>query len=176
VIETERLILRRWREEDQSPYIAMMGDPHVAQWLGGPYSAQEAVERIARNEAALEQHGYGRMAMARRSDGAFLGYCGLMPVHADLPFEGGFEIGWSMAKTHWGQGYASEAARAVFADGFARLGLEEILAFTAEANARSQGVARRLEMIRDPSRDFANPLLAADHPHSQHLVFAIRRP
>ncbi len=172
MIETERLVLRRWREADREPYVAMMLDPQVSDWLGGPFTAEEALARIERNEAALAQHGYGRMAMERREDGRLIGYCGLMPIADDLPFDGGFEVGWSLARTGWGQGYASEAARAVFADGFTRLGVSEILAFTGEKNLRSQAVAGRLGMVRQPQRDFDHPGLAQDHPLRRHVVFA----
>lgn len=175
-IETERLVLRPWREEDREPYVAMMADPQVSDWLGGPFTRDEALARIARNAAALGEHGYGRLAMARRADGVFIGYCGLMPIADELPFDGGFEAGWSVIPSAWGLGYATEAAGAVFADGFSRLGLAEILAFTGEANQRSQGVARKLGMRRAPERDFDHPGLARDHPLRRHVVFVASRP
>ncbi|MFI4964663.1 MAG: GNAT family N-acetyltransferase [Caulobacterales bacterium] len=174
MIETERLILRRWREADREPYVAMMLDPQVSDWLGGPFTREDALARIARNAAALYQHGYGRMAMERRTDGRFVGYCGLLPIADNLPFDGGFEVGWSVAREAWANGYASEAARAVFADGFGRLRLDEILAFTGEANHRSQAVARKLGMRRAPERDFDHPGLAADHPLKRHVVFVAK--
>ena len=176
LLETERLILRRWRDADRAPYAAMMADPRVSDWLGGPFTQAQALARIERNEAALQAHGYGRMAMERRADGAFLGYCGLLPTADDLPFDGGYEVGWSLARAGWGQGYAPEAARAVFADGFSRLGLSEILAFTGEANLRSQAVARKLGMRRTPEQDFDHPNLPADHPLKRHIVFVAERP
>jgi RimJ/RimL family protein N-acetyltransferase len=176
LIETERLILRRWRPSDHAPYVAMMLDPQVSDWLGGPFDEAEALSRIEKNEQALETHGYGRMAMERRSDGAFLGYCGLMPTTDDLPFDGAFEVGWSVAQAGWGQGYAPEAARAVFADGFARLGLDQILAFTGAVNFKSQAVARKLGMRRSPEQDFDHPKLAADHPLKRHIVFVATKP
>ncbi len=176
MIQTERLVLRQWREADREPFVAMMLDPQVSDWLGGPFTEAEAYVRIARNEAALEAHGYGRMAMERRSDGAFLGYCGLLPTADNLSFFNAFEVGWSVAPAGWGQGYAPEAARAVFADGFARLGLDKIFAFTGEANFRSKAVARKLDMHRAPALDFDHPGLAADHPLKRHIVFIATSP
>jgi len=175
LIETERLILRRWRESDHEPYVAMMLDPAVSDWIGGPFSRAEALARIDKNEAALSQHGYGRMALERRSDGAFLGYCGLMPC-GEAPVPQGFEVGWSLAPAAWGGGYATEAATAVFADGFSRLGLPEILAFTGTTNFRSQAVMRRLGMIRTPDLDFDHPALPDDHPLKRHIVFVAPKP
>lgn len=176
MIETERLILRRWRESDREPYVAMMLDPQVSDWLGGPFTEADALGRISSNEEALAAHGYGRMAMERRSDGAFLGYCGLLPTADTLPFNRAFEVGWSVVTTGWGQGYAPEAARAVFADGFARLGLDQILAFTGEVNFKSQAVARKLGMRRSPDQDFDHPSLPADHPLKRHVVFVAEKP
>jgi RimJ/RimL family protein N-acetyltransferase len=171
VIETGRLVLRRWLETDRAPYVAMMVDPQVSDWLGGPFTAEEALARIERNEAALEAKGYGRMAMERQADGRFIGYCGLMPTGPDLPFDHAFEVGWSVVPEAWGHGYVGEAARAVFADGFTRLGLEEILAFTGAVNFKSQAVARKLGMRRAPDQDFDHPGLADDHPLKRHIVF-----
>ncbi len=175
LIETERLILRRWRESDREPYVAMMLDTDISEWLGGPFSRKDALGRIEKNEAALAQHGYGRMAMERRSDGTFLGYCGLMPTGDHPPVPTGFEVGWSLAKPAWGGGYATEAANAVFADGFSRLDLPEILAFTGATNFRSQAVMKRLSMTRTPALDFDHPQLADDHPLKRHIVFVASR-
>ena len=176
MIETERLILRRWRDEDREPYVAMRADPQVSAWLDGPFSREEALARIARNEAALEAHGYGRMAMERRADGRFIGYCGLAPTGGELPFDGACEVGWSVIAGAWGQGYAGEAARAVFADGFKRLDLDRILAFTGALNLRSQAVAQKLGMTRRPELDFDHPGLAANPPLKRHIVFLAEKP
>lgn len=176
MIETERMILRAWREADREPYAAMMADPEVASWLAGPFNRAESDQRIDRANAAITDHGYGRFAMERRADGRLIGYCGLMPIHPDLPFDGGFEVGWSLEQDAWGQGYTTEAARAVFADGFTRLDLPEILAFTGTTNLRSQAVMLRLGMTRTPEQDFNHPNLAADHALRRHIVFVAKRP
>jgi RimJ/RimL family protein N-acetyltransferase len=86
--------------------------------------------------------------------GEFLGYAGLMPLGPDHPLGPGVEIGWRLARHAWGQGYATEAAAAALQDGFGRLGFGEILAYTAPDNPRSQAVMARLDLRRDPSRDF----------------------
>ncbi|MDB5465602.1 MAG: family N-acetyltransferase [Phenylobacterium sp.] len=174
MIETGRLILRRWREADREPYAAMMADPEVADWLGGVLTRAEADARIDRSEATFEQHGFGRFALERQADGALVGYCGLMPVGEDLPEAPGVEIGWAVAREAWGQGYAPEAARAVLADAFGRLGLAEVVAYTTVGNVRSQAVMRRAGFVRMPDRDFDHPLFAPGHPLCRHLVFAAR--
>jgi RimJ/RimL family protein N-acetyltransferase len=86
----------------------------------------------------------------------------------------GVEMGWALARHAWGQGYVSEAARAVAEEGLGRWELPEILAFTADTNLRSQAVMARAGFTRDPSRDFDHPLLPADHPLNRHLVYFVR--
>ena len=176
MIETERLILRRWRDADRAPYAELMADAAVASWLGGVLTRPEADARIDRSEAAFESHGIGRFALERRADGRFLGYCGLLPIHENLPVFPGVEIGWALAQHAWGHGYAVEAARAALADGFARLPPKEILAYTTVANERSQAVMRRLGLRRAEARDFDHPLFEPSHPLCRHLVYVADRP
>ena len=174
MIETARLILRPWRAEDGAAYAAMLADEEVAGWIGGPFDAGQAAERMARSNAAIETHGYGRFAVERRADGRLLGHCGLMPIAETLPVGPGAEIGWALIGEAWGEGYASEAARAVIADAFQRLRLPEVIAFTTLANLRSQAVMQRLGMVHTPERDFDHPLFPAGHPLRRHVVFVAR--
>jgi RimJ/RimL family protein N-acetyltransferase len=176
VIETPRLLLRRWRGSDIAPYAAMMGDPAVGDWLGGTLNPAQARAKIDGFEAAFETHGMGRLAIERLADGRLIGHCGLMPAHPEIPFAPAVEAGWALVPEAWGQGYAVEAARAVLADGFDRLGLAEIVAYTTAANLRSQAVMAGAGFIRDAARDFDHPALADDHPLRSHLVYAAQRP
>jgi RimJ/RimL family protein N-acetyltransferase len=172
VIETARLILRRWREADLAPYAAMMADPEVTWWLGGGQTRAEAEAHVTRMEAAWRESGFGIWAIERRADGAFLGSAGLASVGADVPLAPAVEVGWRLVGTAWGHGYATEAARAAIDDGFGRVGLSEIVSFTARSNLRSQAVMERLGMARDESRDFDHPKLPPDHPLRPHVVYA----
>jgi RimJ/RimL family protein N-acetyltransferase len=176
MIETARLILRDWREADLEPYADIMVEPDVGEWLGGPFTREQARERVARFRAGIAGAGFGRLAIERKDDGALSGHCGLAPTAADQPMPQGLEIGWALAPRTWGSGYATEAARAVIDDGFARSDAPEVLAFTGTTNLRSQGVMQRLGMLQMPERDFDHPLLAADHPLRRHVVFAALRP
>jgi RimJ/RimL family protein N-acetyltransferase len=172
MITTERLILRRWRPDDREPYAAMMTDPEVSYWLGSAPARDAALASIDRLDAELGANGYGLFAVERRSDAAFVGAAELMAVNPRLPVAPGHEIGWRLARPAWGHGYASEAARALLAFGFGDLALAEILAFTAETNARSRAVMERIGMRRDAARDFDHPALAADHPLRRHVVYS----
>jgi RimJ/RimL family protein N-acetyltransferase len=171
LIETERLILRTWRDEDREPYADIMVHAEVGKWLGGPFSREQAYERVTRFTANLSDTGLGRLAIERRSDGRLIGHCGLAHTPDTPPAPVGIEIGWALAPDAWGAGYAVEAARAVIADGFARRDFAEILAFTGATNLRSQAVMQRLGMVRVADRDFDHPALASDHPLRRHIVY-----
>ena len=175
MIETDRLILRRWRDADRAPYAAMMADPEVGDWLGGAVTGADADAQIDRAESELETSGWGYLALERKADGAFVGRAGLRPIYDHLPLAPGIEIAWSLARAAWGQGYATEAARALLEDGFTRRGLDEILAFTGQPNRRSRAVMERLGMVRDPARDFDHPRLAQGHPLRRSVVYVASR-
>lgn len=158
MIETERLILRRWKDSDRPAFAAICADPEVMQWLGGVLTPEQAGERIDRVEATFERVGYGRFLIERKADGLFLGWCGVMPCHESVtPIAGQPEIGWRLIRTAWGGGLATEAARAALDDAFTRVGLPEVLAYTSQTNLRSQAVMQRLGLSREPDRDFDFP-------------------
>lgn len=172
MIETQRLVLRRWREEDRAPFAAMHNNPEVAYWLGGPQFVAHAAEALGRYNQAIDEFGFGKFALERRADGLLLGAVGVMPMPPSLPIEG-FEIGWRLARWAWGEGYATEAAQAAVADGFRR-GLDEIIAFTTSTNLRSQAVMARLGMVHDPARDFDHPEIEEHDPLRPHVVYVAR--
>jgi RimJ/RimL family protein N-acetyltransferase len=172
MIETERLILRRWRDADREPYAAMSADPQVMDWLGrAPMTRAESDAQIDRFEAQFETLGHGFFALERKADGAFLGFIALAPVPPGPPRPEGCEIGWRLARPAWGHGYATEGARALLAHGFTHLKLPEIISFTARTNLRSQAVMQRIGLAHDPARDFNHPALATDDPLRPHVVY-----
>jgi RimJ/RimL family protein N-acetyltransferase len=156
ILETPRLVLRSWRETDRAAFGLLNADP-VATWdLGGPLDREQADAKFDRYVATFERHGFGRWAI-EDARGSLLGYAGIMPSPAGHPLGPHVEIGWRLARAVWGQGYATEAAQAALDDGFTRAGFTEVLTYTASDNARSQAVMQRLNLRRDPSRDFTWP-------------------
>jgi RimJ/RimL family protein N-acetyltransferase len=175
VIVTDRLVLRRWTDADRPAFAAINGDSRVHDWLGGPISAEASDALIDRINAGIDLQGFGLWAAERCADGRLAGMIGLSRVAAgDLPVGPCVEIGWRLHPDVWGQGLASEGARAALDWGFGPGALTEIVAFTAETNRASQAVMRRIGMAPDPARDFDHPRLAPDHPLRRHVVWTAR--
>ncbi|MBE7217549.1 MAG: GNAT family N-acetyltransferase [Caulobacteraceae bacterium] len=174
VIKTERLILRQWRAADRAPFAALNADPAVMEHFPALQTRAESDAAIDRQMASIAVGGSGFMALELKADGVFLGFVGVKPTGRDLPFGGGPEIGWRLARHAWGRGYASEAARAALADAFRR-GAERVVSFTATTNTRSQAVMARIGLQRAPELDFDHPALAPGHRLQRHVVYAAAR-
>jgi len=177
-IETARLVLRPWSAADRAAYLALATDPAVGVWLGGTQDTAAAERGFARTLGARPADGQWLWALARKAeDRAVIGAISLTRVAGpDHPMDGCVEIGWRLIPAAWGGGYASEAAAAALAWGFANIDVAEIVSFTAASNARSEAVMRRIGLTRDAARDFDHPAMAEDHPLRPHIVYAARRP
>lgn len=162
-IRTDRLLLRPWRRSDLAPWAAMNADPEVREHLGGPLTRAESDASVARFQAEFAERGYGWWALEERATGAFLGFAGLDRIDDGMPFVG-VEIGWRLARSAWGHGYATEAARATLDFGFQTLGLAEILAVTTSANRRSQAVMERIGMTHVATYDDATVVYRISRP------------
>ena len=112
--------------------------------------------------------------MEHREDGTLLGFVGLSPVGADLPFAPAIEVAWRLQRSAWGQGYATEAAQCALAFAFEQLGFAEIVSFTAVANQRSAAVMSRLGMTFDGT--FEHPRLPEGHALQTHVLYRLRAP
>ena len=173
-LRTARLVLRDWRDDDLAPFAALNADPAVMAHFPAPLSRHESDAMAARIRAAIAERGFGFWAVEAPGVAPFVGFVGLSVPGFDAPFTPCVEIGWRLARAHWGRGYATEAARAALADAFGRLGLAEVVAFTVPANAPSRAVMTRLGMTRDPADDFDHPLLPAGHPLRRHVLYRAR--
>lgn len=176
ILETERLILRPWRDADRAPYIGFCADPVVRRFYPSVLSPDETNEMIDRMIAGYERDGFGFLVAERKSDGAVIGDVGLSPIPFPLRGDPRIEIGWLLGQDFWGQGYAPEAAHACLAHAWDALGADEIVAFTAIPNLPSQRVMEKIGMTRDPEGDFEHPKVPQDSPLRPHVLYRMNRP
>jgi len=130
---------------------------------------------IDRIEGFFEANGYGLWAVERLDRDEFMGFVGLAPASFEAHFTPAVEVGWRLGREHWRQGFATEAARIAVTDGFERLGLDEIVSFTATTNLPSQRVMQRLGMTRDPEDDFDHPGVPVGHRLRRHVLYRLPR-
>jgi RimJ/RimL family protein N-acetyltransferase len=174
-MRTARLWLRPWQERDRAPYAALNQDPEVMRHFPALQDRAASDASIDAWQAQFAGQGWSNWAVERLDSGAFIGFVGLTRPRRALPFGPCVEIGWRLARAHWHRGFATEAARAALDVAFERIGLDEIVSFTAVPNAPSQAVMRRIGMVCDRSEDFDHPALAAGHPLQRHVLYRIDR-
>ncbi len=175
ILSSARLVLRGWRASDRAPFAALNADPRVVRHLGPPL-ARDASDALALSiEAHFAARGFGLWAVEAPGVAEFIGFVGLSVPRFEAHFTPCTEIGWRLAAAHWGHGYATEAARAALAFGFAQLAIAEIVSFTTRANASSRAVMERLGMSHDARDDFAHPALAPNDPLRPHVLYRLAR-
>jgi RimJ/RimL family protein N-acetyltransferase len=172
-IDTERLLLRPWRDSDREPWAAMNADPRVREFFPGLLDREQSDASQDRLNTHIAEHGFGFWALEERASGAFIGFTGLLHTTFPAPFTPCVEVGWRLAHQAWGKGYATEAALASLDHGFGRLGLSSIVSFAVAANIRSRRVMERIGMRHDPDGDFDHPSIPAGDPLRRHVLYRI---
>jgi RimJ/RimL family protein N-acetyltransferase len=162
-LETERLILRGWRDDDLDAWAAVCADPEVTRYIGGTRDRAEAWRSIATYVGHWALRGYGLWVLESRIDGRLIGRAGLWNPEG-WPGE---ELGWTLARDAWGEGYATEAARAAMAWAWTELRLPRLISVIDPRNRSSIAVARRLGMRH--ARDW-------ELHRRRALIFEIARP
>jgi RimJ/RimL family protein N-acetyltransferase len=172
-LRTARLLLRRWRDTDHAPFAMLNADPMVMKYFPNRLTRAESDDLMAMIEAGFASCGYGLWALEVRATGEFVGFTGLAVPSFNAHFTPAVEVGWRLARSAWGKGYATEAALASIAFGFADAGVDEIVSFTSAANARSRAVMERIGMTHDPADDFDHPELDETDPLRPHVLYRI---
>jgi RimJ/RimL family protein N-acetyltransferase len=171
---TDRLILRRWKDEDRAPFAELNADPETLVFFPATLTRAESDAFVDRIEARFEREGHGLWALEVRQTGEFIGFTGLAPLPEDVRGGGGMEIGWRLARPAWHQGYATEAARAARDVAFDGAGLAELWSMTAVLNTPSQAVMRRLGLT-EVAR-FEHPRVPAGSPVKPHVTYHLTNP
>ncbi|MDM1500894.1 GNAT family N-acetyltransferase [Myroides marinus] len=170
-IETDRLIIRQYKDSDLAAFIAMNQDEQVMEFFLKKLTPEESTEAYNRIKNKIDQNGYGFFAVEEKSSGSFIGFVGLLDITFDVDFAPGVEIGWRMLPQFWGKGYATEAATACLAFGRETLGLDKIYSFTTTSNLRSANVMQKIGMKY--VKNFNHPLVPANHPLLEHVLYEI---
>lgn len=152
----------------------MNADPAVMQFFPSLQSRAVSDASIDAWQSQFAERGWSNWAAELIESGLFIGYIGLSVPRWVFPFSPCVEIGWRLARACWGQGLATEAAHATLRVGFERLGLSEIVSFTALGNRRSRAVMERIGM-HNANQNFEHPAIPEAHPLRLHCLYRITR-
>lgn len=173
-LRTRRLLLRQWREADKPPFAELNSDPHVMRFFASTQSRDQSDRSIAVWTQELDERGWSNWAVEHLPDGSFVGFVGLTMPRRVLPFTPCVEIGYRLARAHWGKGLATEAGREVLRFAFKVLSLQEVVSFTSRLNLPSQAVMQRLGMTNS-HEDFEHPALPEGSSLRPHVLYRLSR-
>jgi RimJ/RimL family protein N-acetyltransferase len=157
------------------PFAELNSDPEVMRYFPAMLTREESDALATAIRRALERQGWGLWAVEVIDGPSFIGFVGLNDPSFDAHFMPAVEVGWRLGREHWGHGYATEAGQAALEFGFDQLELDQIVAMIGLDNSRSQQVAERLGMTRDPADDFDHPRVPPG-PLRRHALYRLDRP
>lgn len=173
-VTTARLRLRQWQTRDYEPFALLNADPRVMEYFPTVLDRDASDGLADQLTAAIIRQGWGFWAVELKASETFIGLVGLNYPSPNLPIAPNVEIGWRLGFEFWGHGYATEAAHATLKVGFDLLQLDQVIAFTALSNQRSQAVMERLQMQRD-RETFIHPAVPRDSPLREHCLYHLAR-
>lgn len=170
-LETSRLILRPWKESDLKPFYALNSNPEVMRYFPGCLTREQSDALAHKLKNIIETQAWGLWAVELKQGGDFIGFTGLNAQPSQFSFSPCTEIAWRLQQKYWGQGFATEAATACLNFAFDSLKLNQVVAFTAVQNTRSQALMQRLGM---QFKDYFNhPALDHTSPLQRHVLYQI---
>jgi RimJ/RimL family protein N-acetyltransferase len=172
-IQTDRLLLRSWQMSDHASFVQMNQDPRVRKYFPGLLSRDESLAHIATIRKNISERGYGLFAAELKATGDFIGFIGFSHPGFASHFTPCVEIGWRLAMPFWGQGLATEGAKACLEAGFQNWDLKDIYSFTSIHNLPSEKVMIRIGMTRQGV--FSHPSLPADNWLCAHVLYKISK-
>ncbi len=165
--------MRAWRPTDRDAFAALNADPEVMRYFPGVQTRNESDSFADRIETRMAELGYGLWALEPVATGAFIGFTGLNPMPDGVPGAGGVEVGWRLARSAWGYGYATEAGRAALAVAFDLAAYDEVWSLTATVNTPSRAVMERLGLRWVATQ--LHPALDPSSPIAEHVFYRITR-
>jgi len=164
VLETERLILRHLTQDDVDAMFAVIGDPEAMKFYPQTLTREDAVRWVTRSQERYRTDGYGLLAVVLKSSGEVIGNCGLM--RQEVEGESMLEVGYHFQRVHWGEGYATEAARGCMTYAFHNLAATKVVSLIVAENLPSRRVAERNGMTVERQVTFHE---------LPHLLYAMKR-
>lgn len=167
-IQTPRLVLRRWHEDDLPPMAEINADPQVMRWIrdGSVRDLDRTAGDIERWEEEWDEEGFGLFAVELLASGELAGFAGLSVPRFLPEVLPAVEIGWRLGRQYWGQGYASEAAHAALEFAVQDRGLDRVISISRVGNDASENVMRKLGMVLE--RETTHPVYG--HPLRVHAI------
>lgn len=174
-LETERLILRPWKESDLDSMVTINQDKNVCKYLpsiGNRDTTIALIERIVKHDI---EHGYSLCAVELKSTHEMIGFLGLLRPSFEAHFTPAVEIGWRLSSSQWNKGYATEGAERILKHAFTDLGLDELVSFTVVDNQASRRVMEKIGMHHHSDDDFDHPQLPNDSPLKRHVLYRLSK-
>jgi len=161
LFETERLAFRNWTTNDFHGMHKVSSDPEVMKYFPSIKTEEETKTFIKTMRSQFEEHGYCYFPTILKSSNEVIGFIGLAYQTFEAPFNPATDIGWRLAKKHWGNGYATEGAKACLQYAFNTLDIQNIVSIASIVNEPSINVMKKIGMKHE--YDFEHSLLHA-HP------------
>lgn len=171
LLSTERLILRTWETKDVEECIEMNQDADVMKYFPTILTKEQTIQFYDRVQKHFLDNGFGLYVVENKKTKAFMGYTGFMIANFEASFTPCVEIGWRFKKQYWGNGFATEAAKACVQYGFSKLGFDKIYSFTATSNIKSENVMKRIGMVKTGT--FSHPKIDKDHILNEHVIYKL---
>ena len=169
-VETDRLLLRNWQDQDREPFIALNQDADVMRYFPRIYMSEESEAFMNKQQALIATNGYGLFSVSLKETSEFIGFIGYAVPGFNAAFMPCVEIGWRLKRSVWGRGYAPEGACALINSPIPRP-QDPLVSLTAAINHPSRRVMEKIGFVHNPEEDFLHPLLDAKSPLAVHVLY-----
>lgn len=164
---SDRLGFRNWKSDDLTVMTQINTDPTVMEFLPIHQDEKKTLDFIDRMQRQFEKSSFCYFAVERLDTNELIGFIGLMEQNYPADFTPCVDIGWRLAKAQWGNGFASEGAKACLNYAKNSLKIEEIYSIAPKINLRSERVMQKIGLKK--VKEFKHPLLS-DYPHLENCV------
>ncbi len=169
--ETERLIFRDWTERDLDEFRIMNKDHRVMEYFTKTLTDEETDRFYQVIQEEFRNYGYGLYAVETKHNHDFIGFIGFHWASFPSAFTPCIEIGWRLKYEAWGNGYATEGAKACLNYGFETLGIKKVYSFTSKINLPSENVMKKIGL--EKVSEFEHPNIQEGNPLRSHLLYCL---